>query len=311
MAVTLEIKKSPPWDVRVLLAFTAIYILWGATFLAIRVAVHEIPPFFTAGLRFLTAGACLFGFMRIRGTLPPTLKEWRNLALVAMCMFVMTYGPLFWAQQYVTSSITAVIEATLPITTIVLEVFVFRTLKLQPRLGAGVLLGFCGIAVLMIHNPGQQLAIGPCLVILGAGIAWSFGGVLSGHLLLPASKPLTAGAEMMIGGTILLMLSALHGEMQPFPHITLRAAVALGYLIIFGSLIAYTAYVWLLGRMPATRVASHAYVNPIVALALGYFFGGEIITPRTVTASILVLVSVFLLLSQHPVVVGRNANSRS
>jgi drug/metabolite transporter (DMT)-like permease len=299
MNATMVTRKRTYWDARVLFAFAAIYIFWGATFLAIRVAVLEIPPFFTAGLRFFTAGACLFGFMKLRGAPMPTLKQWRNLTLVAICMFVLTYGPLFWAQQYVTSSITAIVEATLPITTIVLEVFAFRSLKLQPRLAAGVLLGFFGIAVLMFHNPGQELAVGPCLVILGSGIAWSFGAVLSGHLFLPASKPLTAGAEMMIGGAVLLVISALHGEMQPFPHITLRAGLALGYLIIFGSLIAYTAYVWLLGRMPASRVASHAYVNPIVALGLGYFFAGEILTTRTVIASIIVLVSVFLILSRQ------------
>jgi drug/metabolite transporter (DMT)-like permease len=153
--------------------------------------------------------------------------------------------------------------------------------------------------VLMVNNPGQHLAVVPCLVILAAGIAWSFGAVISGQLALPASKPLTAGAEMMIGGAVLLTLSAVRGEMQPFPHITLRAGLALGYLIIFGSLIAYTAYVWLLGRMPATRVASHAYVNPVVAVTLGYFFAGEIVTARTGIAAVLVIGSVFLILSQR------------
>jgi drug/metabolite transporter (DMT)-like permease len=299
MSSTVVIQKPSPWDVRVILAFAAIYLLWGATFLAIRVAVLEIPPLFTAGLRFFTAGACLFVFMKLRGEPLPTIKQWRNLALVAICMFVLTYGPLFWAQQYVTSSITAIIEATIPISTIALEVFVFRQLKLKPRLTAGVLLGFCGVAMLVFHNPGQQLAVGPCLVILGAGVTWSFGAVLSGQLALPVSKPLTAGAEMMIGGAVLLLLSALRGEMHPFPHITPRAALALCYLIIFGSLIAYTAYVWLLGRMSATRVASHAYVNPIVAVGLGYCFAGDIVTPRTVAASILVVGSVFLILSQR------------
>lgn len=295
----MVMRKPSSWDVGVVLAFAAIYILWGTTFLAIRIAVLEIPPFFTAGLRFFIAGACLYLFMMLRSQPLPTLRQWRNLTLVALCMFVLTYGPLFWAQQYVTSSIAAVIEATLPITTIALEVLVFRQLRFKPRLAAGVALGFCGVAMLMIHNPGQQLAIGPCLVILVAGVAWSFGAVLSGRLDLPASKPLTAGAEMMIGGAILLALSALHGEMRPFPHITARSALALGHLIVFGSLIAYTAYVWLLGRMAATRVASHAYVNPIVAVALGYFFAGEIITPRTLAASLLVVASVFLILSER------------
>jgi drug/metabolite transporter (DMT)-like permease len=287
----MVIQKPRAWDWRVVVAFAAIYVLWGATFLAIRIAVLEIPPFFTAGLRFFTAGACLFGYMKLRGEPMPTLLQWRNLAVIGLCMFVLTYGPLFWAQQFVTSSITAVIESTLPITTIALEVFVFRKMQLKPRLAAGVLLGFIGVAVLLFNNPGQQIAVVPCVVILAAGLAWSFGAVLSGQLDLPA--------EMMIGGAILLMLSAVHGELQPFPHITPRAALALCYLIIFGSLIAYTAYVWLLGRMPATRVASHAYVNPIVAVSLGYFFAGEIVTLRTAVASVLVIGSVFLILSQR------------
>jgi drug/metabolite transporter (DMT)-like permease len=298
MSIMVVTNKSATWNVKMFLAFAAIYILWGATFLAIRVAVLEIPPFFTAGVRFFIAGACLYVFMKARGAPSPTRLHWRNLTIVAICMFVLTYGALFWAQQYVTSSVTAVIEATLPITTILLEVFVFRTLRLQRRLAAGVILGFCGVAILLFHNPGQQLALVPCLVILAAGVAWSFGAVLSGRLALPQSKPLTAGCEMMIGGAVLLLLSALTGELHSFPHITPRAAAALAYLISCGSLIAYTAYVWLLGKLPATRVASHAYVNPIVAVALGYFLAGELVTTRTVLASTLVIGSVFLILSK-------------
>jgi drug/metabolite transporter (DMT)-like permease len=289
--------EVPP-DLPYVLAFGAIYVLWGATFLAIRIAVLEIPPFFTAGLRFFIAGIVLHSFMRFRGEPKLTLIEWRNTALIGLCMFVATYGPLFWAEQYVSSSITSVIEASLPITTVTLEVFVFRKQRLQWRLMAGVGLGFFGIALLLVNNGGQDVAVIPCLVILAAGVAWSFGAVLSGQLDLPRSRPLTAGTQMMLGGAVLLALSATTGEMHPFPHVTLRAGLALAYLIVFGSLIAYTAYVWLLGRTSATRVASHAYVNPVVAVALGYFVAGEIITMRTVVASGLVIVSVFLILSK-------------
>jgi len=289
---------APPIEVRLILAFGAIYVLWGATFLAIRIAVLEIPPFFTAGLRFFIAGILLHSFMRFRGEPKLSSIEWRNTALIGLCMFVATYGPLFWAEQYVSSSITSVIEASLPITTVTLEVFVFRKQQLQWRLMAGVALGFFGIALLLVNNGGQDVAVIPCLVILAAGVAWSLGAVLSGQLVLPRSRPLTAGTQMMLGGAVLLILSASTGEMHPFPHITLRAGLALFYLIVFGSLIAYTAYVWLLGRTSATRVASHAYVNPVVAVALGYFVAGEIITLRTVVASGLVVASVFLILSK-------------
>jgi drug/metabolite transporter (DMT)-like permease len=278
-------------------AFAAIYVLWGSTFLAIRIAVLEFPPFLTAALRFGAAGTVLYVFMRACGQPRPTFKQWRGLSVIGLFMFVLTYGPLFWAEQYVTSSMTSIIEATLPITTIVLEVFVFRSQPLDWRLATGVCMGFAGVVLLMVHNERQQLAVIPCLVILTCGLAWSLGAVLSGRLALPSSKPLTAGAEMMLGGAGLLVASALSGELHPLPHLNARAAYAIVYLVIFGSLIAYTAYVWLLGRYSATRVSSHAYVNPVVAMALGYFLAGEVITLRSILASGMILVSVILILS--------------
>ncbi len=281
----------------VIVAFAAIYILWGATFLAMRVAVLLIPPFFTAGTRFLLAGSLLFCFMRARGQPNPSLREWRNLAIIGTCMFVVTYGPLFWAVQYVSSSITSIIEATLPITALVLEVFVFRTQPIRWAQLAGVALGFTGVAFLLLGNAKQHLPLVPCLVILAAGVSWSLGAVLSRRLALPASPPLSAGAQMMLGGAVLLALSAATGEMHPLPRISLEAGLALAYLIVGGSLVAYTAYVWLLRRFSATRVASHAYVNPVVAMALGYFVAGETITPRSIAASLLVIFSVLLILS--------------
>jgi drug/metabolite transporter (DMT)-like permease len=286
-------------DIRVVVAFAAIYILWGTTFLAIRIAVLEFPPLLTAGLRFFIAGTLLYAYMRIRRLPNPSLKEWRNLALVSLCMFVITYGAIFWAEQYVSSGITSVIEATLPIIAIILEMFIFRTLRFQVRLIGAVLVGFCGVALLFFNNEAQHLALLPCLAIFAGGVAWSVGAVLSGQLALPRSKPLTAAIEMMLGGAVLLLLSALSGEMHPLPHLSLRAGLALAYLIVFGSLIAYTAYVWLLGRMSVTRVASHAYVNPLIAVALGYFVAGEIVTVRTLISALLVLGSVSLILTRR------------
>ena len=283
-------------DVRVLLAFVAIYFLWGGTYLAIRIAVLQIPPFFTAGLRFFTAGAVLYVFMRLCGRPGPSAAQWRSIAVTALCMFVATYGALFWAEQYVPSGITSVIEATLPITTIALEVFIFRQQPFRWRMLAAVALGFCGVAWLLIKNGQQPFAALPCVVILAGGTAWSLGAVLTRSMPRPKSLPLAAGAQMMLGGAVLLALSQATGELQPFPHISLRAGLALLYLIVGGSLLGFTAYVWLLARMPATRVASHAYVNPLVAVALGYFAAGEVLTVRMILASALVVASVFLIL---------------
>jgi len=279
-----------------LLAFTAIYVLWGGTFLAIRVAVLEIPPFFSSGVRFLIAGALLYGVMRVRGQPSPSTAEWRAIATIALCMFVATYGALFWAEQYVPSGITSVIEATLPITTVALEVFVFRQQPFRWRTLGAVALGFSGVAWLLLRND-QPFPGLPCLVILAGGTAWSLGAVLTRSLPRPPSLPLAAGAQMMLGGAVLLALSQATGELQSLPHISLRAGLALLYLIVAGSLAGFTAYVWLLARMPATQVASHAYVNPLVAVALGYFVAGEPLTLPMVLASALVLASVVVILT--------------
>jgi drug/metabolite transporter (DMT)-like permease len=289
---------APRLDLAELLAFAAIYLLWGATFLAIRIAVVEIPPFFTAGVRFLIAGALLYAFMRLRGQPAPAPVEWRGIAITALCMFVATYGALFWAEQFVPSGVTSVIEATLPIITIALEVFVFRQQPFRWRMLASVVLGFGGVAWLLLKGGQGSLAVVPCLAILGGGVAWSLGAVLTRSMPRPASLPLTAGAQMMLGGAVLLALSLATGELHSIPHVSLRAGLALLYLIVGGSWVGFTAYVWLLARMPATRVASHAYVNPLIAVALGYLVAGEELTLRMLVASCVVVASVFLILTE-------------
>jgi drug/metabolite transporter (DMT)-like permease len=189
-----------------------------------------------------------------------------------------------------------VIEATLPITTIALEVFIFRQQPFSWRMLGAVVLGFSGVAWLLLKSGQQSFAALPCVVILAGGMAWSLGAVLTRSMPLPRSLTLGAGAQMMLGGAVLLALSWGTGELHPFPRIQMRAALALLYLIVAGSLLGFTAYVWLLARMPATRVASHAYVNPLVAVALGYFLAGEVLTVRMILASALVVASVFLIL---------------
>lgn len=291
-------------DWRIVVAFFAIYVLWGATFLAIRVAVLEIPPLFTAGLRFFLAGLILYSFTRLRGQPSPSPSEWRSVAIMGLFMFVATYGLLFWAEQYVPSGITSVIEATLPIMTLILEVFVFRQQPFHWRMLGSVALGFGGVALLLFRGGQGGIPALPALAILACTIAWSVGSVLTRSMPLPRSRPLTAGAAMLLGGMVLLVLSWLSGEPNPLPAIPLRAAVALLYLIVGGSLVAFTAFVWLLARMPASRVASHAYVNPVVAVALGYFAAGEELTLRTILASALILFSVFLILRANPAAVS-------
>lgn len=291
--------RSKSFDVRVVLAFLAIYVLWGTSFLAIRIAVLEVPPLFAAGTRFFVAGAVLYGFMRARGRLRPTASQWRSLAILGLLMFVAEYGPLFWAEKYVPSGIASVLEATLPLITMALETWVFRRHRFQWPLLAAILLGFCGVGVLLFRNGEQHFGLLPCVAILAGATTWSLGSVLNRSLDLPESRPLTSGAAMLLGGAMLLVLSGSFGELHPLPHISIRAGVALLYLIAGPSLLGFTAFVWLLSRMPATRVASHAYVNPVVAVALGAFVAGEIVTTRTLIGTGLVLASVVLILRKQ------------
>jgi drug/metabolite transporter (DMT)-like permease len=288
--------QTESFRIRVILAFFAIYVLWGTTFLAIRIAVEEMPPFFAAGARFFIAGVVLFGFMVLKGEAKPTVAQWRNLALMGLLMFVAEYGPLFWAEKYVPSGIVSVLAATLPILTMVLETIVFRQQRIRPMMIAATLAGFAGVAVLLRPDAHQHFGLIPFLAVLGGATSWAAGSVLSRSMDLPKARPLTAGAAMMLGGGGLLILSWAFGEMHPLPHISLRGAMALLYLIVVGSLVGFTAFVWLLAHMPASRVASHAYVNPIVAVALGYVAAGEAITLPTIAGTLLVLMSVFLIL---------------
>jgi drug/metabolite transporter (DMT)-like permease len=297
----VELPAAGSFKVRMALAFFAIYFLWGTTFLAIRIAVEELPPLFAAGARFLTAGMLLFGFMLIKGETRPSLRQWRNLLVMSLLMFVAEYGPLFWAEKYVPSGIVSVLAATIPIITLVLEMLVLRQQKWRFSLAAATVMGFGGVGVLLLPGGEQHFGLIPCVAILAGCTTWSLGTVLSRSMDLPKARPLTAGATMMLGGGMLLLLSAGFGEMHPMPHVSLRAALALLYLIVFGSLLAFTAFVWLLAHMPATRVASHAYVNPIVAVALGYFVAGEPVTLRTLAGTVLVLISVFMILRKDKV----------
>ncbi len=289
-------EQKRTFDARVVPAFLSIYILWGTTFLAIRVAVRELPPLFAAGTRMSLAGAVLFGWTMLRGAVWPTRRQWQSLALMGALMFVLDYGLLFWAEKYVPSGIAAVLSATVPLMTITFEMVVFRMQPFRWSLIGAVLLGFCGVGVLLLPDPHQHLPIIPCIAILVGTAGWCLGTVLSRRLVLPESRAVTSGGAMIVGGAVLLLLSAGFGEMRPFPHASRNAWAALAYLIVFGSVLAFTAYVFLLGRMPASTVSSYAYVNPVVAVALGYFAVGEPITAHSIAGAALVLVSVFLIL---------------
>jgi len=282
---------------KILLAFSIIYFVWGSTFLAIRVGVHEVPPLLLAAMRFGVAGVVMYCWMRLKGTSSPTLRQWAGASLLGLMIFVVDYGCLFWAEQRVPSGIAAVVLATIPVFITLFEIALLRTQRLTWRLGIALLFGLVGVAVLM--NRSFSLGEAPinragAMALLVAALSWSLSTVLTRKLPLPESKPMSAAAQMFSGGIQLTVLAAVTGELRGFRAgaVSASAWFALIYLIIAGSIIGYTAYLWLLHYESPMRVGTYAYVNPVVAVALGYFIGGEPVGARTVMGTLMVLVSV-------------------
>ena len=293
-------RATRPATWQVLLAFAIIYFVWGSTFLAIRVGVREVPPFLLAAMRFAIAGFALYVWMRLRRAPSPTAPEWLSASLLAVLIFVLDYGLLFWAERRVPSGIAAVMMATIPVFMSLSEIFFLRTRGLTLRLAIALLVGIAGVAILVGHSLGLgESAIEPsgAIALLVASVSWSIASAVTRKLPLPASKPMSSAAQMLCGGVFLAMTSAALGEFHGFrPQTVSREAwIALAYLIVAGSIIAFTAYVWLIHHESPTKVGTYAYVNPVVAVALGYFFAGESVGARTLLGTLLVLVSVVVI----------------
>jgi drug/metabolite transporter (DMT)-like permease len=285
---------------KVLLAFAIIYFVWGSTFLAIRVGVREVPPFLLAGMRFLVAGIVLYGWMRARGTPSPSAREWGAASFLAVLIFVLDYGLLFWAERRVPSGIAAVMMATIPVFMALAEIVFLRTQRLTLRLGVALLVGIGGVAILVGRSMSMGEApidtAGACALIVAA-ISWSVAATLSRKMPLPAAKAMSSGAQMLAGGVLLTLTAALLGEFRGVhaQAVSRGAWLALAYLIVAGSIVGFTAYVWLIHHESPTKVGTYAYVNPVVAVLVGYFLGGEAIGPRTIVGTLLVLVSVVVI----------------
>ena len=294
--------ESRPELWKTVLAFATIYLVWGSTFLAIRVGVREVPPFLLAALRFLMAGAALCGWKLARGERPPTARQWGSAFLLAVLIFVLDYGLLFWAEQRVPSGIAAVMMATIPVFMAFFEILVLRTQHFTPRLASALAIGIAGVAVLMIRSwdfGGAAIDTAGAIALLVASISWSLSSSLTRKLPLPSSKVLSSGAQMLAGGILLSITAAALGEVRGFRPMAVStgAWLALLYLVVAGSIVAFTVYVWLIHHQSPTKVGTYAYVNPVVAVLVGYFLGGEELGARTVLGTLFVLVSVLVITS--------------
>ena len=297
---SVRIEARPVW--KTMLAFGIIYFVWGSTFYAIRVGVHEVPPLLFAAMRFLVAGLVLYGWMMARGERGPSGRQWLSVCLLALMIFVVDYGLLFWAEQRVPSGIAAVMLATIPVFMTLAEILMLGTQRMTIRLAVASLIGVGGVAVLMSHalNLGDAPGNVPidtvgAVALIFASMSWAVASALTRKLPLPESKGVSSGAQMLAGGVMLTLASV--GEWRGFhvEAVSRGAWIALIYLIVAGSIIGFTAYVWLIHHESPTKVGTYAYVNPVVAVVVGYFLGGEGLGLRTVLGTVLVLVSVVVI----------------
>jgi drug/metabolite transporter (DMT)-like permease len=284
-----------------ILAYAAIYLLWGASFLAIRVVVQIVPPFLAAGVRFFIAGILLVAFSLARRLPQPRGIEWRNLAVLAVTLFVGDYALLFWCEQKLPSGIAAVTAATIPAQVFLVERLWLRRVRLTGLTALGLTLGMVGIAALVLPPDFLHGSAGLnryAAVGVLAAFFWAVGTVMSTRLAVPKERPVNSGWQMALGGVALLLLSGASGEWHRIDPsaVTPKLFWCMAYLIVFASILAFTAYVYLLQHEPARRVASYAYVNPITALLLGAWVGGESLSPHQVVACAVVIAGVLVTL---------------
>jgi drug/metabolite transporter (DMT)-like permease len=285
---------------KTLLAFAIIYFVWGSTFLAIRIGVREVPPFLLAAIRFLIAGLALYGWMLLKGERSPSARQWLSALLLAFLIFVMDYGLLFWAELRVPSGLAAVMMATIPVFMALSEILILRTQRLTVRLGLALLVGIAGVAVLVSRSlslGGAPIDTAGAVALIIASLSWSVASILTRKLPLPASKVMSSGAQMLVGGALLAVAAVALGESRDFHPAAVSGAAwfSLVYLIVAGSVVGFTAYLWLLHRESPTKVGTYAYVNPVVAVLVGYFFAGEALGLRTVLGTLFVLISVVVI----------------
>ncbi|MBE9474559.1 MAG: EamA family transporter [Chloroflexi bacterium] len=287
-------------------ALIAIYIVWGSTYLAIRFAVETMPPFLTAGFRFLIAGGVLYIFRRLRGDKAPLRLEWRSAAIVGLFLLVGGNGGLMWAEQRVVSGIAALLIASVPLWIALLDSLRPGGRRPDRWVIVGVLAGFAGIIILigpaqLIGIEGQVDLVG-AVVLLLAALAWAAGSLYNRGAKLPDSPLLGTGMEMLAGSLGLFILGTVTGEwgQMEITSFSTRSLLGFAYLVVFGSWVGFASYVWLLRVAPTMLVSTYAYVNPLVAILLGSLLAGEAMTPRVILAAMFILGSVVLITLRNP-----------
>lgn len=285
---------------KIIMAFLALYIIWGSTYLAIRWGVETIPPFLMAGSRHLVAGLFLFFIMRMRERTEITKIQWRSAFIIGGLMLVGGNGGVTWAEQRVPSGLTALLVATVPLWIMILSWLQKESVRPGLREFIGIILGFFGLAILVGPEElagGDRINPFGALVLLIASLSWSFGSLYSRKAPVPSSAFLNTAMQMIGGGLLLIILGFLSGEWSRLNvgEISTRSFFSLAYLGVFGSLIGFSAYIWLLKVSTPAKVTTYAYVNPVVAVIFGWLLAGEELSMRTILASAVIIGSVVII----------------
>lgn len=283
------------------IALAAVYLFWGGTYLGMKVAIESMPPFLMAGFRFFAAGLVLYILSRLAGARRPAFREWRSAAIVGALLLLGGNGIVAWAEQRVSSSVASLIIAAVPVWMLLFGWF--GTNGKRPGAGviAGIVLGFLGIAVLVLQpGQGRDADIGFDIIgiaaLLAASLSWAAGSMYSRSARLPGSPLMSTAAQMLTGGVLLIVFSYFTGDggaLEP-AEITARSYLAFGYLVVFGSIVGYTAYIWLLKNAEPSLVSTYAFVNPIVAVLLGWLLAGEQLTAGTWMAAVIIITAVVI-----------------
>jgi drug/metabolite transporter (DMT)-like permease len=294
---------AAPSRTALVLAFAAIYVIWGSTYLGIRVAVETMPPFTMAGVRFVLAGGLLFAFLRWRGAAWPTARQWWSNAIIGAFLLLGGNGCVAWAEQFVPSGVTALLIGVQPLFFVLTEWAWPGGTRPTAAIMAALLLGFAGVAWLAapwqsVREGGIDLA--GVLAVLGACVSWAIGSIYSRHARHGAEPLLASSLQMLTGGATLLLVAALHGDLAQFhpAAVSTRSWAALAYLIGCGSLVGFSTFVWLIKHSTPARVSTYAYVNPIVAVFLGWLILDEPVTGRTLAASAVIIAAVVMITLQ-------------
>jgi drug/metabolite transporter (DMT)-like permease len=293
------IVSPAPTRLQILLAFAAIYLIWGTTFLGIALVLRSLPPFASASLRFLIAGSLLLIWLRLRDPRPLAGLPLPRVALCGVLLLSGGNGLVVWAQQGVPSGVAALVIASMPVAVLVLQRAFFGHRLPQWRALAGIAIGLCGVLLIVSQIGRLAGAVRPLHVIslLGAVFAWALGTLL--HRGVPLNRVMaSAGVQMLVGGAVLGLMALPGGEWTrlDLARVSLTSLAALAYLIVFGSIVAQGSYLWLLGHVAPQKVATYALVNPVVAMALGALVLNERLNALAGLAVLLVLVGVALVL---------------